>query len=1702
LAGTEFRTSEERKDSLKALFPVSALILCLAASLASAQSVPAATATTLAATSTGTPVTTVVRGTVITLTATVSNAGSPVSPGLVNFCDAAAAHCTDIHLLGTVELVKAGPQAGTATLNFVPGFGSHSYKAVFLGTGADAASSSAVHSLSVTRQAIAKSTTTLTAGGNPGNYTLTATVPDNNEILPTGTVSFQDTTNNNYVLGTATLSPGQAAQTWLNTQSPQTGSYPLGVAVGDFNEDGRLDLATANDVSDSLTVLLGNGDGTFNLASTPTGVYSPFSLVVGDFNGDGIPDVAAAGFYSSRVTVLLGNGDGTFNQVPDNFDTDQGPRSMTVADFNGDGILDLATSNFVGNTVTILLGNGDGTFAATALNPPAGAGPTSIAAGDFNGDGIPDLAVANENGNSVSVLLGNGDGTFTAAPTIAVGNSPKSIVVADFNGDGKADLAVANFVDDTVTILLGNGNGTFAATPATPTTGDAPSALAVGDFFGSGIPDLAAANFYGATVTVLLGNGDGTFTPGASPETGTDAWSIASGDFNGDGLTDLAVGNLVRNDVTVLLALDTVPAIATVTGISPVGTGIHWVDAVYSGDTNYLGSVSLAIPLTAEPVTTTLSLTAVPNTITYGQNVLLTATLGPTNPAVTQNHTATGSVTFMNGATSLGTGTLNAGGIATLNTTTLPQGVDNITAVYPGDTNFAPATSAAAPVTVIGIVTTTTLTVSATSLTAGQSLTLTATVAAASGATPTGAVTFYDGLASLGTGTLNAAGVATLTLTPAAGVYSITASYGGNVANASSVSSAIAVTVSGGTATSPNIYLYAGNGTAGYAGDGGPAVDAELNLPHGVVSDAAGNIYYADGNENVVRKIVRATNQIATVAGTGAAGYSGDGGQATAAVLNNPYDVALDAAGNLYIADAWNACVRKVDLKTGGISTFAGICTQLGESGNNGPATQAEMILPLGVAVDPSGNVFITDAGLSLVHEVNAATGIMTIFAGKIDATQLGDGGPATEAQIQYAIGIATDPTGNVYIVDSNANRVRKVTAATGIITTVAGTGNFGYGVNGILATESDLAQPNDVACDAAGNIYFSDSSSGRVRRVDAVTGLISEYAGDGTAGYSGDGGPAIDAEMNYPEGLWFDAAGNLYIADSFNNRIRVVGAPPNVTIIATTTMLTASATSLTPGQTLTLTATVTAMSGATPTGTVTFYNGIASLGTGTLNAAGVATLALTPAVGTYSITASYGGSTTDAPSISSPPIQVNVALIPTTTTLTAVPNPVLSGQTVTFTATVTAANGVVPIGTVTVTTKGLPTVTQPLVNGVATFVFTTGTPGTYTFTANYPGSATDGPSSATVQVIVTAPSTTTTTLMAAPTALYVGQTLTLTAAVTASAGAKPTGTVNFFNGAASLGSGTLSAAGVATLTLTPPAGVYSITASYAGNANDLPSASSPPITITVSIPATTTALTASPNPAPFGTGVTFTATVSAAFGTPTGPVSFYDGTTLLGTGTMAAGVATYSTSALAVGSHNITAQFASTAAFGGSTSNGVVEVITLPTFSLSATPPSVTLYTGESATYAVTVTPGTGFNLPVVLTCGPLPAATTCTFSPATVNGGAWTSTLVVQTTAPGPPATTSSLSRGSRLTALAGLLLLLIPRRWRRFRGRWQLWITIFVSLAAATAISACGGPVALFGGTPVGPQTISVNGTITYDSQTLTNSTTVTLNVQSLF
>ncbi len=767
-------------------------------------------------------------------------------------------------------------------------------------------------------------------------------------------------------------------------------------------------------------------------------------------------------------------------------------------------------------------------------------------------------------------------------------------------------------------------------------------------------------------------------------------------------------------------------------------------------------------------------------------------------------------------------------------------------------------------------------------------------------------------------------------------------------------------------------------------------------------------MYVAEGKENVVRMIDRATGIITTFAGNGTAGYSGDGGPASQAELNNPFDIALDSAGNVFIADAWNACIRRVDAKTGILSTVAGVCGVLGESASGGPATKALVILPLGVAVAGNGDLYIADAGLSLVHRVSAATGNMTIFAGKVDATAKGDGGPATEAQLLYTIGLAVDANNNVYIVDSNANDIRRVDGATNIITTVAGTGVQGNSGDGGPATAAELYQPSFITVDGAGDLLFSDSAWGRVRKVDATTGIISTYAGQIGSGFSGDGGPATSAHMAYPEGVGFDGAGNLYISDSFNYRVRVVGEPPLAALIATSTTLKASATTLTAGQALTLTATVAATSGTTPTGTVTFLNGGTTLGSGTLDAQGVATLTLTPAAGVYSITASYAGSASDAGSASTPPIVVTVRS-------TAV--------------------------------------------------------------------------------------TTTTSLQASATVLTVGQALTLTATVKAAGGAVPSGTVSFLNGNAVLGMATLNGVGAATLTLTPAAGVYSVTAAYAGSASDAGSASAPAIGITVTQTAATTktTLTASPNPAVFGTSVQFHATVSSETGVPAGSVVFYDGSTLLGQVTLNAGAANYNTSGLSVGSHSIEAVYGGTSAYEGSTSTALTVVITAADFSVEAAPVSRTLYTGEAASFTVAVVPGAGFVLPVSLACSGLPANTTCSFSPASVASGSGTSKLTVQTSAPRETTAAAMRWKGLGGTALAGTFLLCVAGS----RRKWPVTMLILmVGLGTALAIGGCGGSHSLTGGTPVGTDTVTVTATAGNGAQTLTHKATVTLLVKSLF
>ena len=598
-----------------------------------AWSEPAPAITMLTVTSGGNAVATVTSGSVVTLTATVMAGGTPVAPGQVNFCDATAKFCTDIHLLGTAQLTTNG----TATLKFRPGVGSHSYKAVLAEPADLGPSASTASSLTVTASQGAgqlATTTYLEASGVPNIFSLTATVLGTGNTLPTGMVSFADESNGNAVLGTAALTSetgtGFASSLLLPVTSQNTGNTVL---TADFNGDGFPDLVILG--NNTISVLLGNGDGTFTAAPSPSNDL-PGAIAVGDFNGDGIPDLAVAPVLDEgNSEVLLGNGDGTFSIANGSLGIGSGvatSNSIAAADFNGDGKLDIveACASLGDQPCNLLLiqsGNGDGTFIEFSSVPLSFLGSQSMAVGDFNGDGQPDVAVTNSGTNGVNVFLNNGGGLSAVSAIPPTGTGPTSIAAADFNGDGKLDLAVANYGSNNVTILLGNGDGTFTAA-ASPATGTAPNSVAVADFNGDGVPDLAVANAGSSNVTILLGNGDGTFTAAAGPAADTGSTSVVLADFNGDGKEDLVVANSGDSSATALLA-ETALTIATVNNISPVGAGTHLVKAIYSGDANYGGSTSAAVSLTVAPPSITLS--ATPVSVVAGATGASTLTITPMN---------------------------------------------------------------------------------------------------------------------------------------------------------------------------------------------------------------------------------------------------------------------------------------------------------------------------------------------------------------------------------------------------------------------------------------------------------------------------------------------------------------------------------------------------------------------------------------------------------------------------------------------------------------------------------------------------------------------------------------------------------------------------------------------------------------------------------------------------------------------------------------------------------------------------------------------------------------------------------------------------------------------------------------------------------------------------------------------------------------
>jgi hypothetical protein len=585
------------------------------------------------------------------------------------------------------------------------------------------------------------------------------------------------------------------------------------VAVTDLRGDGKPDVVASAD--GQLSILLGNGDGTVQQPFTPLGGYDA-SFVVGDFNGDGKPDIATSNLpqlsAGPSISVLTGEGDGTFNAAQTT-SVGEAANALAAGDFRGNGKLDLVlASNLGSNTVTVLPGNGNATF-AVAPTVPVGVLPSDLTTGDFNGDGKPDLAAVGPGG--VAILLGNGDGTFRSGPTLGMNGNPTTIVVGDFNGDGKQDIAVST--GDTVSVFLGNGNGTFQAAK-TSNLGNASDTIVsmVAGVFGPGSQlDLAVTAFLpNATetslVTVLLNNGNGTFVKGQSVQVGVNALGLATADFNGDGHPDLVTTSLLPDgtrNVEVLLGKgDGIFGAPIITRPGGIGR------TVATGDFNGDGKTDVVlVDNTDNEVIVLLG----NGDGTFGQ----VHTFQFDNPTKEAEGVAVGDF-FGDGKLSIAVAT-GVGDVSVLRgngdgTFQAPihylgdfhgqQPVALVAADFNGDgkADVAAANFPTRDISVLlntspapahgKVATTTTLTADISSAVFGQPVTLTATVTAAQG-TPTGTVTFFDGSTTLGAVALDPNGQARLVVQLTPGTHTLRASFAGIAPFQASSAAAVSETV-------------------------------------------------------------------------------------------------------------------------------------------------------------------------------------------------------------------------------------------------------------------------------------------------------------------------------------------------------------------------------------------------------------------------------------------------------------------------------------------------------------------------------------------------------------------------------------------------------------------------------------------------------------------------------------------------------------------------------------------------------------------------------------------------------------------------------------------------------------------------------------------------------------------------------------------
>jgi len=746
-------------------------------------------------------------------------------------------------------------------------------------------------------------------------------------------------------------------------------------------------------------------------------------------------------------------------------------------------------------------------------------------------------------GNGIAGFSGDGGAATNASldlPQAMATDSVGNLYIADYANARVRKVDTNGFI----TTVAGNGSGGFhgdggASTNASLLGPEGVATDSVGNLYIADADKRIRKVDTNGLITTVAGNGSGGFSGDGGVATNA-SLNLAMGSASGIAMD--SVGNLYIADAGNYRIRKAWPAnlsTMTLSGVSANSVGDYSVIVSGAGGsvTSSVASLNLPPYITVQPAS---------QLVLVGSNLDMSVVAAGSGPLVTAWYFA-------------GTNVLQSG---TNTTFKLPDvgmndGGDYMVVI---SNNYGSVTSQIATATILPL--RITLQPRNQTAAAGGSPSFSA---AAAGVGPFGFAWYFGGTNLLQSGTNN-----TLTL-PGFGMNNvgnytvvITNNYGSVTSQIATLTGAfppsvaeqpVNQTTSLGTpvrfgvvanGTGPFTYQWQFNGTnltniistfAGGAsgGDGGAAISAGLYNPVGVASDAAGNLYISDQSNSRIRK-VDTNGIITTVAGSIISGYAGDGGTATNAYLKNPGGVAVDAFGNLYIADQYNNRIRKVD--TNGIITTVAGNRDSGYSGDGGAATNTSLYYPVGVVLDTFGNLYIADQYNNRIRKVDA-NGIITTVAGSSTPPYSGDGGAATNAYLDNPVGVAVDSAGDLYIADQGNNRVRKVDT-NGIITTVAGNGGFSYSGDGGAATSASLSSPAGVALDSLGNLYVADAGNNRIRKID-LDGFIVTLAGKSSAGFSGDFGAPTNAALHFPEGLCFDPTGNLYIADASNRRVRKV---------------------------------------------------------------------------------------------------------------------------------------------------------------------------------------------------------------------------------------------------------------------------------------------------------------------------------------------------------------------------------------------------------------------------------------------------------------------------------------------------------------------------------------------------------------------------------